>query len=322
MRGVTIATLLIYVAPQLLSQQNPTYTLLFQGLCDTVWEGNPGAIVDDGTMGLPDFERGQPGVNIDVVLRIADNEFALNNQRWDFGVAVDGAFTIVDITTNGTVGCAVPKPGCYRRGSGYSLTEITGPPSGTGPQEESNKGALSSVLLSVEPVGLPPEGDFVICRLRISGVLPDTVGRTAGGTLIFTTRTGSTGEPIAPTVYRELINPITTTLGDPPLSTEVCDILMKAVPEAPFIRCDANGDGDVNISDPVWLLNELFRGGPPSLCPIARDCNNDGDVNITDAIYALLYLFGGGPTPPLPFPECGSVDGTTSADCSRGSSHC
>ncbi|MBN1441262.1 MAG: hypothetical protein JXA90_01070, partial [Planctomycetes bacterium] len=42
-------------------------------------------------------------------------------------------------------------------------------------------------------------------------------------------------------------------------------------------------------------------------CLRAGDSNGDGDLNISDPIYLLAYLFLGGPAPPPPFPECGAA---------------
>ncbi len=74
----------------------------------------------------------------------------------------------------------------------------------------------------------------------------------------------------------------------------------------PFLRGDCNGDGNINIADPIFLINELFAEGPQPACDDACDGNDDGNLNTADAIYGLNYLFAEGPAPPLPFPDCGS----------------
>jgi hypothetical protein len=66
-----------------------------------------------------------------------------------------------------------------------------------------------------------------------------------------------------------------------------------------FIRGDADGDGQINISDVIYLINYLFINGPEPVPFEAGDANNDGEVNISDVIYLLQYLFSGGP-PPVP----------------------
>jgi len=71
-----------------------------------------------------------------------------------------------------------------------------------------------------------------------------------------------------------------------------------------FIRGDANGDGGVNLADPVYLLMHLFAGGPAG-CRAAMDMNDDEALNIADPIGLFAYLFAGGRAPQLPFPYCG-----------------
>ncbi len=71
-----------------------------------------------------------------------------------------------------------------------------------------------------------------------------------------------------------------------------------------FIRGDSNGDGEVDISDPVWDLFYLFGEGR-FLCLDSQDTDDDGEVDLTDIIYRLGFLFTGGPPPPAPFPACG-----------------
>jgi hypothetical protein len=91
-----------------------------------------------------------------------------------------------------------------------------------------------------------------------------------------------------------------------------------------FIRGNANGDGVINITDGIYILNFLFLGGETPECLDAADSNNDDIVNITDGIYVLNFLFLGGGDPPAPFPACGldpegDEDGVTCltqhADC-------
>ncbi len=73
-----------------------------------------------------------------------------------------------------------------------------------------------------------------------------------------------------------------------------------------FIRGDANDDGAVNIADAIYILQNLFAGGPLIPCPDAADANDDEAVNLADAIYLLQKLFAGGPAIPPPHPACGT----------------
>ncbi|HVR76016.1 MAG TPA: PEP/pyruvate-binding domain-containing protein [Planctomycetota bacterium] len=73
-----------------------------------------------------------------------------------------------------------------------------------------------------------------------------------------------------------------------------------------FRRGDTDTNGDVNLTDAVFLLRHLFQGGGPLPCEDAGDFNDDDFVEITDAVLILLFLFQGVDLsePPGPF-ECG-----------------
>ena len=85
-----------------------------------------------------------------------------------------------------------------------------------------------------------------------------------------------------------------------------------------FIRGDANKDDGVDVSDPVFLIDYLFRLGAVPACLDAADSNNDTAVDLSDPIWLLNYLFQGGPQPSEPFPQAGvdpSDDGSGSLGC-------
>ncbi len=64
---------------------------------------------------------------------------------------------------------------------------------------------------------------------------------------------------------------------------------------------DANGDGQVDISDVIILINYLFTGGSPPVPLSAGDANGDCVVDVADVIYLTNYLFVGGS---IPRPGC------------------
>ena len=74
---------------------------------------------------------------------------------------------------------------------------------------------------------------------------------------------------------------------------------------APFRRGDANGDGSVNISDVLWILNSVFRQGPPGPCHSATDVTDAAAVTIDDAISLFSHLLRGEAGPARPYPDCG-----------------
>jgi hypothetical protein len=64
-----------------------------------------------------------------------------------------------------------------------------------------------------------------------------------------------------------------------------------------YICGDINDDGNINVGDAVYLVNYIFRGGPPPPHPQAANVNCDGATNIGDAVYLINYIFRGGPVP-------------------------
>ncbi|MFH1701316.1 MAG: hypothetical protein ABIE07_12105 [Candidatus Zixiibacteriota bacterium] len=59
---------------------------------------------------------------------------------------------------------------------------------------------------------------------------------------------------------------------------------------------DANGDTFFNIGDPVYLINHIFKYGPPPV----TDCggtNGDPFLNVGDVVYGINTVFKGGPDP-------------------------
>ena len=73
-----------------------------------------------------------------------------------------------------------------------------------------------------------------------------------------------------------------------------------------FIRADANGDLRVNVSDMIRTLAILFGGETARpACEDALDANDDGAVDGTDPVYLGNSIFLQGPPIPLPYPGAG-----------------
>jgi len=63
-----------------------------------------------------------------------------------------------------------------------------------------------------------------------------------------------------------------------------------------FYLCgDCDGEGQISVSDVVYLINYLFKGGSKPVSIKAADCNGDGKVSVSDVVYLINYLFKGGP---------------------------
>jgi subtilisin family serine protease len=65
-----------------------------------------------------------------------------------------------------------------------------------------------------------------------------------------------------------------------------------------YVYGDANGNGTVTEADVVYLINYLYRDGPPPEIPSAGDANGDCTVSTGDVVYLLSYLYRRG-NPPL-----------------------
>lgn len=69
----------------------------------------------------------------------------------------------------------------------------------------------------------------------------------------------------------------------------------------PLLRGDVNADGHNDVSDVIYLISYLFKGGNPPECPspylFCSDVNCDGKVTVADVVYLINYLFKGGPPP-------------------------
>ncbi len=83
----------------------------------------------------------------------------------------------------------------------------------------------------------------------------------------------------------------------------------------PFLRGDANGDGDIDIGDAIRSLGYLFGGRTPVSCQDAIDTNDNGNIDLSDAITLLSYLFAKLPAPPPPFGQCGNDPTADTLDC-------
>jgi hypothetical protein len=95
----------------------------------------------------------------------------------------------------------------------------------------------------------------------------------------------------------DYIGQISVACNDPIMETWVVPVMLKV---ESFMCGDANGDDEISVGDVVFIINNVFKGGP-SPDPIeAGDANGDGEVNTGDAIYLINNVFKGGPAPICP----------------------
>ena len=147
-------------------------------------------------------------------------------------------------------------------------------------------------------------------------VNPDTTAQST--TLRFLA--GGKAEPDAPgvenniTAYGLGVEPETLE------STVTIDGILNILPDvsAFFIRGDANGDRNVNITDPTFILNYLFKSTDSPPCLDAADANDDGNINLTDPISILQVLFRGQSELPEPFDAPGADPTEDALECREG----
>jgi len=82
-----------------------------------------------------------------------------------------------------------------------------------------------------------------------------------------------------------------------PQKSDVQDLTLRVTSGTPFLRGDANGDSKVSVSDVVYIINYLLKGGPTPSPLDKANTNCDGAISITDIVYLINYLFKSGPPP-------------------------
>ena len=99
-----------------------------------------------------------------------------------------------------------------------------------------------------------------------------------------------------------------------------------------FITADANGDAKINLADPIYVINFLFREGQSIPCREAANANGDTRfdesegrevpiIDISDAAYVMEYLFLNGPLP-IGDLECHTSELSTADSCPQGATAC
>ena len=89
-----------------------------------------------------------------------------------------------------------------------------------------------------------------------------------------------------------------------------------------FIRGDPDGNGAVQLTDGIFILNFLFLGGDSPGCFEAADADDNGSIQMTDGIYILNFLFLGGAAMPAPHPDCGTSGEDAEPGCEASSAAC
>ena len=96
-------------------------------------------------------------------------------------------------------------------------------------------------------------------------------------------------------------------LGQGGVALAEVEVIAKAIaePTVNFRRGDADCGGDINIGDAIFTISHMFLFGGALCCEAAADVNGDGKLDISDPIAALAFMFLGTEVIPPPFPDCG-----------------
>jgi hypothetical protein len=160
---------------------------------------------------------------------------------------------------------------------------------------------LFEISAPFDLVSLPPS---TVIR-PVAVVLLDVFSEAAPGTVPLTLADSPAAHPIRNT----FVDMGTTILPS------VQDGTFTLVSTGPrFRRGYVNADLRADISDAIFLLEYVFRGGRSPTCKAAGDANGDQSLDVSDMIYLLGWIFMGRASPPAPFLDCGE-DPETSLSC-------
>jgi hypothetical protein len=144
----------------------------------------------------------------------------------------------------------------------------------------------------------------VVSYSTVAGTL---AGNTAG-TATSLSWNGGLGSP-------NVTNVMVVGGGSIAAETQDATITLVAASITAYLRSDANADGRNDVADAIWMLSDLFLGGPHLDCEAASDANADGGFDVADPTFVIQFQFLEGAPPPAPYPNCGTSPGQEAADC-------
>lgn len=117
---------------------------------------------------------------------------------------------------------------------------------------------------------------------------------------IYFTLLDTTGPITLDTTFFEPSNHLAFVTGEPPVDYTP-QFVGGTFPIVVYLPGDATGNRFVDLSDIIYLVNYVFKGGPAPSPIVAGDVNGDCDVNLSDIIFLVNYVFKGGA---MPVPGC------------------
>jgi hypothetical protein len=192
---------------------------------------------------------------------------------------------------------------------GFEKTELVDPRLNGG-----QEGVVSAVGFSfARPIVLPHTSEGVVLKLHGRLLAPGGEGEGSHPCLVRILEPGEpglrgSGEPVMTVIaaFGETYLPAIT-------SVAVSVVVDPGGSFPRFLRGDADDSGDENITDGVYILRFLFRGGTAPACLDAADADDSGGLEITDAVRLFNFLFLGGSAPPRPGPGACGPDPTPDA---------
>ena len=241
----------------------------------------------------PASQESFPGGNVSLSAQLTTtiDAPAAGVSGWSYGVCTDPASVSVDSVSNADSGTA-------NGGGAPGFESLT--------IDAGGAGWTHGVVIDLFGAVTLPPGTAAFTMSSASCTAVGAEGTSSGADLC-----GTLGSPPVAVVVVVSGASIAPTTNDGTIN------IVEVPPASPFIRGDSNNDGGVNIADVVWLLSELFLGGPSTDCPFADDANSDGNVDTADAVYVANYQFMGGAAPAAPFPGCDLVAGQVLEDCTE-----
>ena len=224
--------------------------------------------------------------NVDVGLWESDNK------NFNTEVDPDGSFTLYADT--GSYFMSVYADG-YISDPAYRLVDVTGDTTGLGFTINESHCRIAGTLNNL-PLPLNSSTNSVWAVTGSNGLdgygVMATMDSVTGTYLMYL----GDGDWTIHAPYFENYttpDPMEITIGEAPDTVRTIDLNYLQQ----YACGDANTDGNINISDAVYIINYIFRGGAAPYPYCAGEADGSGSLNISDAIYIINYGFRGGPPP-------------------------